>query len=49
MDIPNPPRLLRARLTDDYDIKRPKTFFAMFIDNTQFELLAVNTNTYTMY
>jgi hypothetical protein len=31
MDIPNPPRRLRARLIDDCDIKRLKTFFAMFM------------------
>jgi hypothetical protein len=30
---------LRARLTDDYNIKRPKTFFTIFIANKQFELL----------
>ena len=49
IDIPNPPRLLRARLTDNCDIKRLKTFFTMFIADEQFDLLAQNTNTYTIY
>jgi hypothetical protein len=30
--MPNP-RLIRARLLDDYDIKKLATFFAMFIGN----------------
>ena len=31
MDMPNPPCLMRARLLDDCDVKKPETFFAMFI------------------
>jgi hypothetical protein len=31
IDIPNPPRPLRARLSNDCDIKRPETFFLIFI------------------
>jgi hypothetical protein len=49
IDIPNPPRPLRARLTNNYDIKRPETFFFIFIRDEQFDLLAQNTNTYTAY
>jgi hypothetical protein len=29
--MPNPPRLIRARLLDDYNVKKPETFFAIFI------------------
>jgi hypothetical protein len=43
IDMPNPPRHLRARLLDDYDIKRLETFFLMFIGDEQFDLLARNT------
>jgi hypothetical protein len=46
MDMPNPPRLIRARLSDDYDVKKPETFFAMFIGNKQFDILARHTNAY---
>jgi hypothetical protein len=49
IDMPNPPRLLRARLVDNCDIKCPKTFFAMFMANEQFDLLAQNTNAYAAY
>jgi hypothetical protein len=49
MDMPNPPRPLRARLSDDCDIKRPETFFLMFMGDKQFNLLARNTNAYTAY
>jgi hypothetical protein len=49
IDMPNPPRPLRARLANNCDIKCPKTFFKMFIRDEQFELLAQNTNTYTKY
>jgi hypothetical protein len=31
MDILNPPRLIRARLLDGFNIKKLETFFAMFI------------------
>jgi hypothetical protein len=31
MDMPNPPHLIRARLLDSCDIKKPETFFAIFI------------------
>jgi hypothetical protein len=31
MDIPNLPCPMRARLIDYYDVKKPETFFAMFI------------------
>jgi hypothetical protein len=33
MDMPNPPRLMRARLSDSCDIKEPATFFEMFMGN----------------
>jgi hypothetical protein len=49
IDMPNPPRPLRARLSDDYNIKRPETFFSIFIGDEQFDLLAWNTNAYTAY
>jgi hypothetical protein len=31
--MPNPPRLLRARLINNYNIKRPEIFFIIFITN----------------
>jgi hypothetical protein len=46
--MPNPPCPLRARLSDDYNIKRPETFL-IFIGDKQFNLLARNTNMYTVY
>jgi hypothetical protein len=49
MDMPNPPYPLRARLSDDYNIKRLETFFLMFIGDEQFDLLARNINVYTAY
>jgi hypothetical protein len=49
MDMPNPPYPLRARLLDDYNIKRLETFFLMFIGDEQFDLLARNINVYTAY
>jgi hypothetical protein len=33
MDIPNPPRLIRARLSNSCNIKEPAIFFKMFIGN----------------
>jgi hypothetical protein len=49
MDMPNPPRLIRARLSDDYEVKKPETFFAMFMGDKQFDMLARHTNAYTQY
>jgi hypothetical protein len=46
MDMPNPPRPMRVRLSDDCDIKKPETFFAMFIGDDQFNMLARHTNAY---
>jgi hypothetical protein len=47
--MPNPFYPLRARLLNDYNIKRLETFFLMFIRDKQFDLLARNTNIYTTY
>ena len=49
MDMPNPPRPMRARLSDDCDVKKPETFFAMFMGDEQFDMLARYTNTYAQY
>jgi hypothetical protein len=42
----NPPRLIRARLSNSCDIKNPATFFEMFIRNKQFDILTRYTNAY---
>ena len=47
--MPNPPRLIRAHLSDDYNVKKPETFFAIFIGDDQFNMLARHTNAYTQY
>jgi len=31
MDMLNPPRPMRARLSDDCDVKKPGTFFTIFM------------------
>jgi hypothetical protein len=49
MDILNPPRLIRARLSDNYNVKKPETFFAIFIGDKQFNILAQHINTYIQY
>jgi hypothetical protein len=49
MDMPNPPRLMRARLSDSCDINKPATFFKMFIGDEQFDMLARYTNAYAQY
>ena len=46
MDMPNPPRPMRARLSDSCDINKPATFFKMFIGDEQFDMLARYTNAY---
>jgi hypothetical protein len=38
--MPNPPRLIRARLSDNCNVKKPETFFAIFIGDKQFNILA---------
>jgi hypothetical protein len=48
-DMPNPPRLIRARLSNSYNIKNPATFFEIFIGNKQFNILARYINAYTQY
>ena len=47
IDMPNPPRPIRARLSDSCDIKNPATFFEMFIGDKQFDMLTRHTNAYT--
>jgi hypothetical protein len=49
MDMPNPPCLIRARLSDSCDIKNPATFFEMFIGDEQFDMLICYTNAYAQY
>ena len=49
MDMPNPPRPMRARLSDSCDIKKPATFFEMFMGDEQFDMLARHTNAYAQY
>jgi hypothetical protein len=49
MDMPNPPRLIRARLLDSYNIKKPETFFTIFMGDDQFNILAQYINAYTKY
>jgi hypothetical protein len=44
--MPNPPCLIRARLLDDYNVKKPEMFFTMFIGDKQFNILARHTNAY---
>jgi hypothetical protein len=46
MDMSNPPRLIRARLSNSCDIKNPATFFEMFIGDKQFDMLTRYTNAY---
>ena len=45
--MPNPPRLIRARLSNSCNIKEPATFFEMFMGNKQFNMLVCYTNAYT--
>jgi hypothetical protein len=47
--MPNPPRPIRARLSDSCDIKNPATFFEMFMGDKQFDMLTRYTNTYAQY
>jgi hypothetical protein len=47
--MPNPPRPMRARLSNSYNIKEPATFFEMFIGNKQFDILARYINAYIQY
>jgi hypothetical protein len=47
--MPNPPCLMRACLSDSYNIKEPATFFKMFIGNKQFDILARYINAYMQY
>jgi hypothetical protein len=47
--MPNPPRLIRARLSNSYNINKPATFFEMFIGDKQFDMLVYYTNTYAQY
>jgi hypothetical protein len=37
--MPNLPCLMRALLSDNCDVKKPETFFAMFIGDDQFDML----------
>jgi hypothetical protein len=46
MDIPNPPCLIRARLSNSCDTMNPATFFEMFIEDKQFDILIRYTNAY---
>jgi hypothetical protein len=47
--MPNPPRLMRARLSDSCDTTNPATFFEMFIGDKQFDILICYTNAYAQY
>jgi hypothetical protein len=49
IDMPNPPRLIRARLSDSCNINKPATFFEMFIGDKQFDILTRYTNAYAQY
>jgi hypothetical protein len=49
LDMPNPPRPIRTRLSDDYKIDDPRSFFTMFIRDNRFDILAKNTNSYAVY
>jgi hypothetical protein len=46
MDMPNPPPLIRARLSNSCNINELATFFEMFIGNKQFNMLVRYTNAY---
>jgi hypothetical protein len=47
--MPNPLRLIRARLSNSCNVKELATFFEMFIGNKQFNILACYTNAYAQY
>jgi len=46
LDMPDPPRPLRAFLPDSAKVNNPGSFFDLFLKDDDFEMIATNTNKY---